>query len=209
MHVLTTPLAVLLWMALIWPPGRDHGVQAQILKFDPRAGGPVIIPGPRPILGAARVAQPVAQPVVNPIVLPSPSPRSPVPSISSSSKQLSDLAGTWENELGSLMYLNVSIEGHLSGQYQSAVGPALGFYSLVGRVRMAADPTKDAPNAILAWIVDWKNENGDLQSITTWNGEWLSTDVLSTVWTLVIHSDADGNSWGDTRTRSDQFVRVG
>lgn len=126
-----------------------------------------------------------------------------------SEKSLTELTGKWQNQIGSFMYLNVSEEGHLSGQYSAVVGPTSGgWYPLIGRVRTTTNPTKYSPFAILAWIVDWKNDNEDLQSMMTWNGEWLSDDTLQMVWTLVVHSDSDTDVWGNTRTKADRFFRT-
>jgi hypothetical protein len=120
------------------------------------------------------------------------------------------LSGTWTNELNSTLKLQASDDGQLSGLYQSAVGPVQGWYSLTGQYDSnAIQKEANAPITTLTFNVLWANENGDLQSITTWNGQLLSDgNHLYMGWLLVAQSQSDRDVWGSLQFGVDQFTKT-
>lgn len=117
-----------------------------------------------------------------------------------------DFAGQWYNQLGSWMNLKVS-KGAVTGTYHTAVGapkPADTF-DLIGTV------SED----IISFIVSWKNQTADHQSITAWVGQMTkdddqATDRIETLWHLAVNipdPDEPKHLWGTMRTGADRFRR--
>ena len=76
-----------------------------------------------------------------------------------------DLAGTWFNELGSKMVLDVN-GAAVSGKFETDVGEAKGTYELVGRTETAANDSQS-----VAFVVAWQNAKGRTGSCTAWCGQ--------------------------------------
>lgn len=112
-----------------------------------------------------------------------------------------DFAGTWENELGSTMVLDIDPEGRVNGRYWSAVGEARrdeGF-ELVGF----------ASGDLLSFTVDF----GRYGSLTSWVGQHARApkgEIVKTTW-LLARDVADPTEperlWSATLTGTDTFHR--
>ena len=80
--------------------------------------------------------------------------------------------GTWYNELGSWMVLQLGPDGRsLTGVYHSAVGHAVEEYILSGRV----DGTPEDGQS-LGWVVSWQNGRLNSHSVTAWSGQFRVVD---------------------------------
>ena len=111
------------------------------------------------------------------------------------------LDGTWYNELGSTMELEIPEPGELSGTYQSGVGTS-GQFDLVG----SFDPN----NNTLGFVVTWNNGAVERNSTTTWCGQYFNDagdEVLLTTW-LLCSSTPEGDIWDSTLVGQDQFGRT-
>lgn len=113
--------------------------------------------------------------------------------------------GTWFNELGSRMAIDVSGTA-LSGSYQSKVGQASGVYQLAGQI----NPDPSAYAQALAWTVAWTNPYGNAHSATAWSGELQTIDgdeEIVALW-LLTHETAPESNWGSTQVGRDVFRRT-
>lgn len=113
------------------------------------------------------------------------------------------LNGNWYNELGSVMTLQVQGE-NIVGTYQTAVGDAKGLYKLVGR-----SDTDNHESETVGWVVNWKNQYGDSDSVTTWSGQIQAVDgedIIATTW-LLTSETAPGDDWHSTLVGKDTFSR--
>lgn len=107
----------------------------------------------------------------------------------------SSLSGTWENELGSQMYIEIYQGLILDGWYNSTVGDALGTYPLVGFIGKATEisgTNKTSPR-ILCFSVLWQNGLRDSNSVTSWDGIFDGTSI-KTVWVLRSFSGSHKNT---------------
>ena len=112
-----------------------------------------------------------------------------------------DFGGTWENELGSTMSLDVDRDGRVTGRYWTAVGEPRrdeGF-ELVGF----------ASGDLLSFTVDF----GRYGSLTSWVGQHAhdgNDEVVKTTW-LLARDVADPvepeRLWSATLTGNDTFRR--
>jgi len=118
--------------------------------------------------------------------------------IGASSAGLSSLAGVWQNELGSQMYLEHYRQTILDGWYNSSVGQALGTYPLVGFIGAAG-----ATEQVLCFSVLWQNNLVNTNSATTWNGVYDGS-AIRTTWLLRSGDD----TWNATTVGNDIFQRV-
>lgn len=82
-----------------------------------------------------------------------------------------------QNELGSMMQLEVSKTGILLGDYMSTVGDVNGTYSLVGLF----DSDASIPITTVSFIVGWSNKHMNAHSVTSWNG-FLQNGTLEMFW---------------------------
>jgi hypothetical protein len=115
------------------------------------------------------------------------------------------LEGTWYNELGSEMNLQVAgIE--VTGTYQTAVGDAQGIYQLYG----ATDSEPTTPNQAVGFVVAWENEFGSSHSATAWSGQWQlinGQETITTMWLLTSETDPT-QDWQSTLVGKDVFTRT-
>ncbi|NER48304.1 MAG: hypothetical protein F6J92_16700 [Symploca sp. SIO1A3] len=113
---------------------------------------------------------------------------------------VSPLVGTWENELGSTMTINSVTDGEVRGNYTTAVsssGCAQGEFPLVGR---ASTPS-------LGFVVSWKNDKADCQSVTAWSGKlqgFGDKAKIVTTWLLTVQT-SPSNNWQSTWVNKDIF----
>ncbi|KIY65061.1 Avidin/streptavidin [Cylindrobasidium torrendii FP15055 ss-10] len=118
---------------------------------------------------------------------------------------LASINGTWYNELGSTVRFDASLNGTLSGQYNSAVGNAKDFYILTGRYE-----TQPLPNrgVTLGWTVNFKNDLRDAHSTTTWSGQYFGgeKEEIRTQW-LLSRAVRQTDAWQSTLVGSNVFTR--
>ncbi len=114
------------------------------------------------------------------------------------------LAGTWYNELGSKLDLEVDDDGQLTGSYEtgvSAKGCAEGQYEVAGRT----------DGETLGFVVNWKNAKADCESTTSWAGHYRPGDEgaeesLAMFW-LLAESAGPAEEWESMMVGKDVFVR--
>jgi Avidin family len=115
------------------------------------------------------------------------------------------LQGTWYNELGSEMILQVN-GVVVTGTYQTAVGNAQGIYGLYG----ATDSEPAVPtNQAVGFVVVWENGYGSSNSVTAWSGQWQMYDgqeIITTMWLLTSETDPS-QDWKSTLVGKDVFTR--
>ena len=115
------------------------------------------------------------------------------------------VAGTWYNELGSVMDLEVS-GSTLSGTYQTAVGDAKWIYRLVGSI----DTLPITGGQAIGFVVAWVNEYGTSNSVTAWSGQYQiidGTEEILTQW-LLTHETSPEDDWASTLINNDVFTRT-
>lgn len=113
------------------------------------------------------------------------------------------LEGTWYNQLGSKMTLQV-VQGAVTGTYETAVGSASGEYTVAGRTDTDNDSSRN-----VGFVVSWENGNGSSDSVTAWSGQLQEIDgqeTLRTFWLLTIETKPDTN-WKSTLVGNDTFTR--
>jgi hypothetical protein len=109
--------------------------------------------------------------------------------------------GTWYNELGSTMTLEIDEPGELSGTYASGVGTS-GQFDLVS--------SYDTAENTLGFVVTWNNGAVDRASTTTWCGQYFDDagyETLVTTW-LLCETTAETDTWQSTLVGQDQFART-
>lgn len=107
-----------------------------------------------------------------------------------------NFAGTWKNELGSIMTL-AQTGDTLSGQYESAVSS--GSTTTVGDLQGYVD------GDLVSFIVHWR----DFEAITSWTGQLkpgTSRDTIDTLWYMT-KQVAVGEEWSSINAGADEFVR--
>lgn len=111
------------------------------------------------------------------------------------------LAGTWVNQLGSHLTLQVDGHGVLRGDYRSGMGP------LAGRshaVQGLYDAPPDGSPVLLSFLVDWT----EAHCVTAWSGLCLvAEDEIRTTW-LMTSETPPGEEWRATVIGHDVFRRV-
>ena len=115
------------------------------------------------------------------------------------------LKGTWYNELGSMMMLEVNGDS-ITGTYQTAVGSAEGTYQLVGS--MDSNPTEGGQ--AIAWVVVWNNQYLNSHSITAWSGQYQTIDgeeEIASLW-LLTREEPSADDWSSTLINQDIFTRT-
>jgi hypothetical protein len=112
------------------------------------------------------------------------------------------IAGTWYNQHGSELALNVDPEGVVRGRFRSAVGLAM---------RDEAFPvTGFCSGELIAFTVDFSGHD----SITSWVGHYLDQGGdprLETLWQMVVHVSTRGaqaHQWRGVHAGADLFTRT-
>lgn len=122
---------------------------------------------------------------------------------------LTMLAGTWFNELASVMTLTADLAtGSLQGQYNSAVGDAKDFYNLTGRFDISPP---SGTGVSVGWVVTYRNRLLNAHSTATWSGQYFSGDDggderILTQW-LLTSSTNQSSVWSSTNIGHDEFTR--
>jgi hypothetical protein len=115
-----------------------------------------------------------------------------------------NINGTWYNELGSYMTIQV-IDKNITGNYYTKVGDATGIYELVGQI----DIDQDNSTAI-GWVVLWNNQYGSSDSVTSWSGQIHTlngTESIVTTSLLTTETESD-DDWHSTLIGKDTFTRI-
>lgn len=116
--------------------------------------------------------------------------------------------GTWINQNGSTVELESDDDGRLSGYYCSRKGRAAAGrrYPLIGQLN----------DEVLAFLVNWHDAEGNLQSITSFSGrvgrDPDGREVIHTVWVLVRQWENEERTrptgvWNAFLTNADVFHR--
>ena len=126
--------------------------------------------------------------------------------VSELSDVVTGLTGTWFNELGSQMNLTASSDGFLSGNYSSAVGTAIDFYTLTGRFDTQPPSGRGVS---LAWTVTYLNNRLNAHSTAGWSGQFFpgSNPQILTQWLLTTSSTL-ANVWSSVNIGHDAFTQV-
>ena len=115
------------------------------------------------------------------------------------------IAGTWYNELGSVM--NLEVNGSvLTGTYQTAVGDAEGIYNLTGGVDTSPLAGKQAVGFVVAWV----NQYGSSNSATAWSGQYQTMEGIEEIQTqwLLTQETSPEDDWLSTLVNHDVFTRT-
>jgi hypothetical protein len=113
-----------------------------------------------------------------------------------------NITGTWYNQHGSTLELEVDEGGRLAGEFRSHTGLA-----------KPSDPclvTGYAAGDIVAFVVDFSR----FGSLTTWAGHRLQEDgaeIIRACWQLAVRlsmKHADEETWRGVWTGEDEFRRV-
>ena len=116
--------------------------------------------------------------------------------------------GTWMNQNGSTVTLHVAADGAVTGLFRS------------GKGRVAADQhyavTGRCNGDLLAFQVDWQDEDANLHAITSFTGRGVvdenGDETLHTMWVLARqYEDVKGfrptEAWNAFLTNADIWVR--
>ena len=118
---------------------------------------------------------------------------------------MSNLSGTWYNELGSKMVLKLD-GGEIRGTYETAVGQAYGTYELVGR----ANTQPSQGGQAVGFSVAWQNEHVTSHSATSWSGQYQlgedGEEQIYTLW-LLAREVLPGDDWASVQVGQDVFRR--
>jgi len=115
-----------------------------------------------------------------------------------------DITGTWYNELGSQMILQIQGK-RIVGTYNTRVGDASGNYELVGQMDIDIDES-----TAIGWVVVWNNQYGSSDSVTAWSGQVQVIDEIEkivTTWLLTAETEPD-DTWHSTLIGKDTFTRL-
>ena len=116
--------------------------------------------------------------------------------------------GTWMNQNGSSVTLHVAADGAVTGHFRSGKGRVAAdqHYALTGRCN----------GDLLAFQVDWQDEDANLHAITSFTGRGVvdesGRETLHTVWVLARqYEDVKGfrptEAWNAFLTNADVWER--
>ena len=118
------------------------------------------------------------------------------------------LANTeWHNELGSKMIIDSydPFTGVFRGLYESAVGDAKSWYTMVGRTHTTGKT--------VGWTVVFENEDRKcVDSTCTWSGQFQTDEcekpAIRTTWLLTTHPNDPSENWESTNVGFDFFTET-
>ena len=110
------------------------------------------------------------------------------------------LAGTWRNQLGSTLTIEVERQSGLRGTFQAAVGSIPDkAYPLAGFV----DTRPFGQECVFGFVVDWT----DSHSVTVWTGRLdMEKDTVDATWLMTSETGSPGG-WNSTLVGHDVFRR--
>jgi hypothetical protein len=110
------------------------------------------------------------------------------------------LTGTWVNQFGSHLTLEVDGRGGLRGSFRSGFGPLAGrSHPVLGLY----DVPPEGPALLLSFLVDWT----EAHSVTAWSGQLLpARGEIRATW-LMTAETPDGDDWKATIVGHDVFHR--
>ncbi len=115
-----------------------------------------------------------------------------------------DISGLWYNELTSQVEFQVN-GNRVIGKYWTAVGDAVGEYSLIGQIN-----NSNNLGQVIGFVVLWQNEFRGANAVTTWSGQVQLDDngdeTIVTTWLLTLETDVDSD-WKSTLIGKDTFTR--
>uniref|UniRef100_UPI00398E7D8B avidin n=1 Tax=Pristiophorus japonicus TaxID=55135 RepID=UPI00398E7D8B len=114
------------------------------------------------------------------------------------------ISGCWENELGSVLAIDVDGAGQVNGRYRSKVaeGRSGAEGSVVGSYQSGNLPT-------FGFVVKWASP-GTTEAISVWTGQYFmlnDKEVLDTMWLLRNNVRTESMNWDATRVGMDIFYR--
>ena len=114
----------------------------------------------------------------------------------------SALVGSWHNQLGSCLSLEVDGKGGLTGTFHAGAGSAPDrVFPVVG----SYDPAPFGPVTVLGFVVDWI----DNHSVTVWSAQCHAGQaVIEATW-LMTTEPSSANEWKSTVVGHDIFRRDG
>lgn len=116
------------------------------------------------------------------------------------------LQGTWYNELGSRIVLEVN-GSNVTGTYETVVGEASGVYHLVGVVDNSPNGRVQAVAFVVVWVND---DSGNSHSVTSWSGQYQFSgqeEIITTIWNMSLESEY-GHECLSSLTGHNVFSRV-
>ncbi|HET6916171.1 MAG TPA: avidin/streptavidin family protein [Acidimicrobiales bacterium] len=111
------------------------------------------------------------------------------------------IVGTWRNQLGSTLNIEVDGEGRLRGSFQPAVGstPSRRSYPLTGYF----DPHPFGRATVVGFVVDWT----DSHSVTVWSGLFEEDEgTITATWLMTSETESFGD-WNSRMLGHDVFRR--
>ncbi|XP_078517244.1 avidin-like [Lissotriton helveticus] len=120
-----------------------------------------------------------------------------------------NLAGVWENELGSQMtFSKVDKDGLLSGSYQTAVSVSDDPVNASPLVGYQQKSTRNADGPTFGFTVNWAST----ATTTAFAGQCFldqnGKEVLKTMWLLRDHAEKYNDDWKASRVGSNVFTRA-
>jgi hypothetical protein len=110
------------------------------------------------------------------------------------------LQGTWYNQLGSELTIEVSEQGAFRGTYRPGTGAVAGnTYPVAGSYD--SHPTGQA--TVLGFVVDW----AEIHCVTVWSGQYHHEDgAIRATWLMATEADL-AEEWKSTFVGHDVFHR--
>ena len=110
------------------------------------------------------------------------------------------VAGTWRNQLGSTLNIEVDGQATLRGSFEPAVGSASGRpHPLTGFF----DPRPFGHSTVVGFAVDWTESH----SVTVWSGTFDGrAGTMTATWIMASETDSPGD-WNSKMLGHDVFRR--
>ena len=122
-------------------------------------------------------------------------------------EDMMSIEGTWYNELGSTMTIDIVTNGQFTGSYQTAVsssGCAQGVFPLVGQTDI------DSGGQYVGFVVLWNNPQSNCNSGTAWSGQLQNINGAATItafWLLTMEVPPT-QEWASTLVGQDTFTQT-
>jgi hypothetical protein len=110
------------------------------------------------------------------------------------------LQGTWYNQLGSELTIEVDDQGAIKGTYRPGTGAVAGnTYPVAG----SYDPHPTDKATVLGFVVDWT----EMHCVTVWSGQYHHRDgAIRATWLMAAETDV-ADEWKSTFVGHDVFHR--